>query len=103
MGGYRDDGYGAGSDYDDEGDGKRLADDPSAVAAADDWHRRYGREGYEGSYGQHDEPYRHYRQRQIEELDRDYADWRREREQQFHREYDSWRRQRAAGTNIDSD
>ena len=75
---------------------RRLADDPRAVAAADEWRRRHGREGYEGSYAPHDEPYASFRQRQIEELDRDYEDWRREREQQFHRDFDSWRKQRAS-------
>jgi hypothetical protein len=58
--------------------GERLADDPRAVEAADQWRRRYGREGYEGSYAQHDEPYRRFRERHIQELDRDYEEWCRE-------------------------
>lgn len=105
--------YGDQRDHRNEGDGPRLADDPRAVAAADEWRRRFGREGYEGSYGQHghgshDEPYHSYRQRQIEQLDREYAEWCREREQQFHRDFGDWRQQRRArtstpGAQIDSD
>jgi hypothetical protein len=28
--------------------------DPAAQQAAEEWRRRFGREGYEGSYAQHD-------------------------------------------------
>lgn len=80
--------------------GERLADDPRAVAAADDWRRQHGREGYEGSYAQHDEPYESYRQRHLDELDRDYQAWCQEREQQFSRDFSSWR-QRRAGQTVD--
>lgn len=89
----------------------RAADDQRAVGAADEWRRRYGREGYEGSYGQQNsgrqgpgedrqghgrqnDPYHSFRQRHIDELDRDYNDWRSEREQQFGQDFDSWRQQR---------
>ncbi|CAA9500158.1 MAG: hypothetical protein AVDCRST_MAG09-947 [uncultured Sphingomonas sp.] len=78
--------------------GERLADDPRAVAAADDWRRQHGREGYEGSYARHDEPYGSYRQRHLDELDRDYHAWCREQEQQFGRDFGSWRQQRAGRT-----
>jgi hypothetical protein len=87
--------------------GERLADDPRAVAAADDWRRQYGREGYEGSYARHDEPYGSYRQRHLDELDRDYQAWCREQEQQFGRDFGSWRQRRASasatGAGRDSD
>jgi hypothetical protein len=29
--------------------------DPAAQAAAEEWRRRFGREGHEGSYAQHDD------------------------------------------------
>ena len=41
-----------------------------------------------------DDHYRSWRDRQMQELDRDYDDYCREREQQFHSEFDSWRRNR---------
>ena len=77
-------------------DERRMSDDPRATRAADDWNRRFGREGYEGSYGQHqhDEPYRSFRQRHLDEMDRDYDAWRGERQQEFHRDFDSWRSRR---------
>lgn len=87
--------------------GGRLADDPRAVAAADDWRRQYGREGYEGGYAQHDEAYGSYRQRHLDELDRDYDLWCREQGQQFGRDFGSWRQRRASasatGAGRDSD
>ena len=42
-----------------------------------------------------DDHYLSWRDRQMDELDRDYADYCREREQQFHRDFDDWRRERA--------
>ena len=44
---------------------------------------------------QQDDHYLSWRDRQMDELDRDYADYCREREQQFHRDFDDWRRERA--------
>lgn len=38
--------------------------------------------------------YRSWRDRQMQELDRDYDEFRREREQKFHEDFDSWRRRR---------
>jgi hypothetical protein len=38
--------------------------------------------------------YRSWRDRQMQELDRDYDEFRREREQKFHEDFDSWRRKR---------
>jgi hypothetical protein len=81
-------------DRDEDSRDRRLADDPRAVRASEDWRQRYGREGYEGSYARHGDPYENFRQRHIEELYRDYSDWCREREQQFHSDFDSWRQQR---------
>jgi len=71
----------------------REGDDPRGRAAAEDWNRRHGREGHEGSYAP-DDGYRSYRDRHLAELDRDYDDWCREREQQFHRDFDDWRSRR---------
>ncbi len=34
---------------------KQEGSDPAAQQAADDWRRRFGREGHEGSYAQHEE------------------------------------------------
>lgn len=39
-----------------------------------------------------DENYLAWREKQIEQLDRDYAEYCREREQAFHQDFDSWRR-----------
>ncbi len=85
--------YVQGDDHD-SGRGHQLSDDPRAVGAADRWNRQYGREGYEGSYARHDDPYRSYRERQLAEMDRDYDDWCRQREQQFHSEFNDWRSRR---------
>lgn len=77
-----------------EGRGHDLSDDPRAVRAADEWNRRFGREGYEGSYGLHDDSYRAFRERHLAEMDEDYDAWRGNRETQFHREFDEWRSRR---------
>jgi hypothetical protein len=82
--------YVEGGDHD-SGRGHQLSDDPRAVGAADDWNRRFGREGHEGSYAQQQDPYHSYRERHLQEMDRDYQDWCREREQQFHNDFSSWR------------
>ncbi len=41
-----------------------------------------------------DQYYLSWREKQMQELDRDYAEYRREREQQFQQDFDAWRRQR---------
>ena len=47
------------------------------------------------NYSAHpDDHYRSWRDRHMQELDRDYADYCRERESQFHRDFDSWLTQR---------
>lgn len=76
--------------------------DPRAQAAAEEWRQRFGREGHEGSYAQHDEAYQRYRKRHIEELDRDYAEWCRTHEEGFHRDFEDFRSQRrgAVGTGL---
>lgn len=68
--------------------------------------RRFGREhGFGGSQGDYsegrrnysahpDDHYRSWRDRHMQELDRDYADYCRDRENQFHRDFDSWLTQR---------
>jgi len=85
--------YMEGGDHD-SGRGHQLSDDPRAVGAADNWNRQFGREGYQGSYAQHQDPYHSYRERHLAELDRDYDDWCRQREQQFHSEFNDWRSRR---------
>jgi hypothetical protein len=76
---------------------ERLADDPRAVRAADEWRQRFGREGFEGSYAQHDETYRSYRERHLAELDNDYQEYCQERGLEFGSAFDNWRRNRQAG------
>jgi hypothetical protein len=77
------------SDYGNEGR------DPAARDAAEAWQRRLGREGHEGSYAKHhDEAYARYRQRHLDELDRDYAEWCRDHEQRFHQDFEGFRSQR---------
>jgi hypothetical protein len=44
--------------------------------------------------GRHDEHYSSWRQRQIDELDRDYDDYRREHQSRFENEFSGWRQQR---------
>lgn len=73
--------------------------DPRAREAASEWQRRFGREGHEGSYAQHhDEAYRRYRQRHMEELDADYAEWCRTHEQGFHRDFEDFRTRRRSAS-----
>ena len=53
-----------------------------------DWNRD------RGNFSSHqDDHYRSWRDKQMQELDRDYAAYCREREQQFHSDFDDWRRQ----------
>jgi hypothetical protein len=77
-------------------------DRSSGQRAADDWNRRFGREGYQGSYGV-DPSYRDYRERHLAELDRDYDEWCRDREHQFNRDFGDWRSQRRQVTNQPGD
>lgn len=44
--------------------------------------------------GRHDEHYSSWRQRQIDELDRDYDDYRKEHQSKFESEFSGWRQQR---------
>lgn len=46
--------------------------------------------------------YLHWRQQQMDALDRDYEDYCRERQQQFHQDFDSWRRNRGTGSGSSS-
>lgn len=51
--------------------------------------------GFSGSYGGvHDPHYAEWRQRQLDELDRDYAEYRRENQARFEQEFGSWRQKR---------
>jgi len=88
-----------GTSYDhgesDGGEGLR----PEAREAADAWQRRFGREGHEGSYAEHDETYGAFRQRHLAELDKDYEAWCQEREQGFHRDFGEWRSKRREVSN----
>lgn len=53
-----------------------------------------GAQGQRPSADQHDH-YRSWRDRQIEQFDRDYEDYCRERQQQFHSDFSSWRQSRS--------
>lgn len=77
--------------------------DPRAREAAERWRSEFGREGHEGSYAQHDEAYRAYRERHLAELDRDYHEWCREHEQRFHRDFAEWRARPREVTNQPGD
>ncbi|HVF82779.1 MAG TPA: hypothetical protein VM913_01225 [Sphingomicrobium sp.] len=79
---------------------RNLADDPRAVRAAEEWRQRFGREGYEGSYAQHDEPYRSYRERHLAELDNDYAEYCRENGHEFSSAFETWRQGRQGGAAV---
>lgn len=94
--------------------------------AAERYRERFGMQGHQGHYSQsrfdgdhdhqdghawggrqsssgpfsgsgQDQHYRSWRDRQMQELDRDYQDYCREREQRFHQDFDSWRRNRSGG------
>ena len=59
--------------------------------------RAFGRGGTEPRGRQDYDPHYHsWRQRQIDELDRDYDEYRRENQSRFEREFGSWREQRRA-------
>jgi hypothetical protein len=68
-----------------------LAQDPRAVRAADEWRQRHGREGYEGSYGVHDDSYRQYREQHLAELDNDFQEYCREHGHEFSSAFENWR------------
>jgi hypothetical protein len=53
-----------------------------------------GAAAFGGSRTPHDEHYSSWRQRQIEELDRDYDDYRREHQSRFENEFSGWRQQK---------
>ena len=102
RGGYRQSHYGAEHGYGGfQGDysGNQT---PGGFGGAGDY--RAGRQSYSGQSrgggrfegGGHDH-YLRWRQRQIEEMDRDYEEYCRERGQQFHSDFDSWRRSREGG------
>ena len=52
------------------------------------------RSGSIGGQGQHDPHYSEWRQRQIEQLDRDYEDYRREHQSKFEQDFGGWREKR---------
>ena len=54
----------------------------------------YRRTSYAGSARQNDPHYDSWRQRQLEELDRDYDEYHRERQQRFEQDFGTWREQR---------
>jgi hypothetical protein len=85
---------------DQDRDHRNLADDPRAVRAADEWRERHGREGYEGSYAQHDEPYRRYRERHVAQLDEDYAEYCREHGHEFSSAFENWRQGRRQNSGV---
>jgi hypothetical protein len=59
------------------------------------WSRdEYRRTSLAGSRPQHDPHYQQWRQRQIDELDRDYHEYRREHQSKFENDFGSWRERR---------
>ncbi|HEY6047904.1 MAG TPA: hypothetical protein VIV07_02540 [Sphingomicrobium sp.] len=118
--GYLRDGYGTHGESDSDRDddrGRRDRDRGAMFGQGDDrWSDRGDRQtsgldrehGFGGFQGDHsgtreerrsfsahpDDHYRSWRDRHMQELDRDYEEYCREREQQFHQDFDSWRRQR---------
>ena len=95
--GYLEDGYGS------HGESESDRDDDRERGEARDRHWRdrddrlfFGdRPQRHGSYSSNpDDHYRSWRDRHMEELDRDYQEFCREREQRFHQDFDSWRSQR---------
>jgi hypothetical protein len=65
------------------------ARDQGGFGGAGDWH-----EGRRSFSAHPDDHYRSWRDRHMQELDRDYQDYCREREQAFHRDFEAWRLQR---------
>jgi hypothetical protein len=59
------------------------------------WGRdEYRRTSFAGDRPQHDPHYQQWRQRQIDDLDRDYDDYRREHQSKFENDFGSWRERR---------
>jgi hypothetical protein len=59
------------------------------------WGRdEYRRTSFAGDRPQHDPHYQQWRQRQIEDLDRDYEEYRREHQSKFENDFGSWRERR---------
>lgn len=106
--------YGASGDFDqDRGSGmggqvfSRSQYGRQDFSQDQDRDRRYGERTYNyGGWGDresqrqgsrsrgHDDHYSSWRQRQIEELDRDYEDYRREHQSKFENEFSGWRQQK---------
>ncbi|HUE78971.1 MAG TPA: DUF2171 domain-containing protein [Sphingomicrobium sp.] len=93
MGGFdRDPGRGFGQDQDRARERSSRSDRPDS-----NWDRdQYRRTSFAGSSerSQHDPHYQQWRQRQIEELDRDYEEYRREHQSKFENDFGSWRSSR---------
>jgi hypothetical protein len=72
--------------------GRGRSDRPESQWDRDD----YRRTSFAGSSerSQHDPHYQQWRQRQIEELDRDYDEYRREHQSKFENDFGSWRQNR---------
>ena len=71
----------------------RSGDRPESKWDRDD-DRRARSSGSRGSPQRHDPHYHEWRQRQIEDLDRDYDEYRREHQSKFENEFGSWRERR---------
>jgi hypothetical protein len=70
---------------------------PGQRGRADSYNRQA--EDWSGQHRHSADPHDHYRSwrdRHMNELDRDYADYCRERERAFHQDFDEWRKQRHA-------
>jgi len=104
-GSSRDEGYGRTRA---SGGGGASSEDQYGYDRAPGGSAGFGRSGYDAGYGgrgfpsrsgqtgagRHDDHYSMWRQRQIDEIDRDYDEYRREHQSQFEQEFGSWRSKR---------
>ena len=85
----RSEGFFAASGYPSRDEGRGRPDRQS------NWDRdEYRRTSFAGDRPQHDPHYQQWRQRQIDELDRDYEEYRREHQSKFENDFGGWRERR---------
>jgi hypothetical protein len=77
------------------GGGYSRSEPRSRSERESNWGRdEYRRTSFAGDRPQHDPHYQQWRQRQIDELDRDYDEYRREHQSKFENDFGSWRERR---------
>ncbi|MGI8704945.1 MAG: DUF2171 domain-containing protein [Sphingomicrobium sp.] len=86
--GYRSSGYG-GSDYE-----RRDFERSGSGQPERSWGRGEHRRSESGTGRDHDPNYQSWRERQLDELDRDYEEYRRERQEKFESDFGKWRQNR---------